>query len=193
MAGAQIRRFLILPKELDPDDGELTGTQKVRRRFIAERYTSVIEISTAQPARLRSRPRSPMKTAAKACSRRRCASSTCRPIRRPQRLPQREGRNRRHLACGRARLADLWRSESDLRRVVRHPQRRDTGAIIGPNGSGKTSMLNVAYTSFYHPQKGAIRWRGRARARMKPYEAAVTRHRANVSKRCAVQRHDDAR
>jgi long-chain acyl-CoA synthetase len=38
MAGAQIRRFLILPKELDADDGELTRTMKVRRGFIAERY-----------------------------------------------------------------------------------------------------------------------------------------------------------
>jgi long-chain acyl-CoA synthetase len=38
MAGAQIARFLILPKELDADDGELTRTQKVRRSFIAERY-----------------------------------------------------------------------------------------------------------------------------------------------------------
>jgi long-chain acyl-CoA synthetase len=38
MAGAQIRRFLILHKELDADDGELTRTQKVRRGFIAERY-----------------------------------------------------------------------------------------------------------------------------------------------------------
>jgi long-chain acyl-CoA synthetase len=36
--GAQIRRFLILHKELDADDGELTRTQKVRRGFIAERY-----------------------------------------------------------------------------------------------------------------------------------------------------------
>ena len=38
MAGAQIRRFLILHKELDADDGELTRTQKVRRSLIAERY-----------------------------------------------------------------------------------------------------------------------------------------------------------
>jgi long-chain acyl-CoA synthetase len=38
MAGAQIRRFLILHKELDADDGELTRTQKVRRGFIGERY-----------------------------------------------------------------------------------------------------------------------------------------------------------
>src|SRR5271166_1458659 len=43
MAGAQIRRFVILPKELDPDDGELTRTQKVRRGFVAERYASLIE------------------------------------------------------------------------------------------------------------------------------------------------------
>ena len=43
MAGAQIRRFLILPKELDADDGELTRTQKVRRGFIAERYAPLID------------------------------------------------------------------------------------------------------------------------------------------------------
>ncbi|WP_417687144.1 AMP-binding protein [Roseibium sp.] len=43
MAGAQIQRFLILHKELDADDGELTRTQKVRRSFIAERYAPLIE------------------------------------------------------------------------------------------------------------------------------------------------------
>jgi long-chain acyl-CoA synthetase len=42
MAGSQIRRFLILPKELDADDGELTRTQKVRRSFIGERYGALI-------------------------------------------------------------------------------------------------------------------------------------------------------
>lgn len=43
MAGAQIARFLILPKELDADDGELTRTQKVRRGFISERYAPLVE------------------------------------------------------------------------------------------------------------------------------------------------------
>ena len=43
MAGAQIRRFLILPKELDADDGELTRTQKVRRSFIADRYAPMVD------------------------------------------------------------------------------------------------------------------------------------------------------
>ena len=38
MAGAQIKRILILHKELDADDGELTRTQKVRRAFVADRY-----------------------------------------------------------------------------------------------------------------------------------------------------------
>ena len=42
MAGAQIRRFLVLHKELDADDGELTRTQKVRRGFVAERYAPLI-------------------------------------------------------------------------------------------------------------------------------------------------------
>jgi long-chain acyl-CoA synthetase len=42
MSGAQIRRFLILHKELDADDGELTRTQKVRRSFISERYEPLV-------------------------------------------------------------------------------------------------------------------------------------------------------
>ena len=44
-------------------------------------------------------------------------------------------------------------------------------SIIGPNGAGKTSMLNVI-NGFYHPQEGAITFRGTHRKRMRPYEAA---------------------
>ncbi|MBO6718720.1 MAG: AMP-binding protein [Rhizobiaceae bacterium] len=43
MAGAQIKRFLVLHKELDADDGELTRTQKVRRGFIGDRYGELID------------------------------------------------------------------------------------------------------------------------------------------------------
>jgi long-chain acyl-CoA synthetase len=43
LAPSQIRRFLILHKELDADDGELTRTRKVRRRIIAERYEALVE------------------------------------------------------------------------------------------------------------------------------------------------------
>ncbi|HLF93804.1 MAG TPA: AMP-binding protein [Planctomycetota bacterium] len=43
LRGAQIRKYLILHKELDPDDQEMTRTRKVRRRFIAEKYAPLIE------------------------------------------------------------------------------------------------------------------------------------------------------
>jgi long-chain acyl-CoA synthetase len=42
MSGARIKRFLILHKELDADDGELTRTRKVRRRFIANKYAPLV-------------------------------------------------------------------------------------------------------------------------------------------------------
>lgn len=43
LSGSQIRRFLILHKELDADDGELTRTRKVRRGYIAEKYRDLVE------------------------------------------------------------------------------------------------------------------------------------------------------
>jgi long-chain acyl-CoA synthetase len=43
LRGAQIRKFLILHKELDPDDEEITRTRKVRRRFIGEKYAALID------------------------------------------------------------------------------------------------------------------------------------------------------
>ena len=43
LASSQISRFVLLHKELDADDGELTRTRKVRRSFIAEKYGQIIE------------------------------------------------------------------------------------------------------------------------------------------------------
>jgi long-chain acyl-CoA synthetase len=43
LAESQIHRFLILHKELDPDDDELTRTRKVRRGFVAEKYAVLID------------------------------------------------------------------------------------------------------------------------------------------------------
>ncbi|MDB5749693.1 MAG: long-chain-fatty-acid--CoA ligase-like protein [Ramlibacter sp.] len=43
LAGSQVHRFLVLHKELDADDGELTRTDKVRRDFIAQRYQQLVE------------------------------------------------------------------------------------------------------------------------------------------------------
>jgi len=42
LSGSQIKRYMLLHKELDADDGELTRTRKVRRRIIAEKYAVLI-------------------------------------------------------------------------------------------------------------------------------------------------------
>jgi long-chain acyl-CoA synthetase len=42
-AAARIGRFLLLNKEFDADDNEITRTRKIRRRFVAERYAAVVE------------------------------------------------------------------------------------------------------------------------------------------------------
>jgi long-chain acyl-CoA synthetase len=43
MASSQIHRFLVLHKELDADDEELTRTRKVRRGFIGEKYSVLVD------------------------------------------------------------------------------------------------------------------------------------------------------
>ena len=42
-SASQIRRFIVLHKELDADDGELTRTRKVRRKFVSEKYSTLID------------------------------------------------------------------------------------------------------------------------------------------------------
>jgi len=42
LAGCQVHRFLVLHKELDADDGELTRTRKVRRKIIADKFEDLV-------------------------------------------------------------------------------------------------------------------------------------------------------
>jgi long-chain acyl-CoA synthetase len=43
LAGSQVSRFLVLHKELDADDGELTRTRKVRRGYIGDKYQALLD------------------------------------------------------------------------------------------------------------------------------------------------------
>ncbi|GAA6200849.1 AMP-binding protein [Aquicoccus sp. SU-CL01552] len=43
LSGCQVHRFVVLHKELDADDGEMTRTRKVRRRIVEEKYADIIE------------------------------------------------------------------------------------------------------------------------------------------------------
>jgi len=43
LAGTQIHRFIVLHKELDADDGEMTRTRKVKRGFINDKYQVLVD------------------------------------------------------------------------------------------------------------------------------------------------------
>jgi branched-chain amino acid transport system ATP-binding protein len=51
-------------------------------------------------------------------------------------------------------------------------RRGEIAAIIGPNGAGKTTLLNVI-SGFYHPSEGQIRFEGRDRTHLRPYDVAA--------------------
>ena len=59
-----------------------------------------------------------------------------------------------------------------LDRVSVEIGRGEIVAIIGPNGAGKTTLLNVI-SGFYHPSAGQIRFEGRDRTRLRPYDVAA--------------------
>ncbi|HWM77114.1 MAG TPA: ATP-binding cassette domain-containing protein, partial [Methylomirabilota bacterium] len=59
-----------------------------------------------------------------------------------------------------------------LDRVSLEIGRGEIVAIIGPNGAGKTTLLNVI-SGFYHPSAGQIRFEGRDRTRLRPYDVAA--------------------
>ncbi len=73
LCDSQVHRFLILHKELDPDDDELTRTRKVRRGFIAEKYGVLFDALYSGRLRSSSRPRSSSRTGAAARSAPTCA------------------------------------------------------------------------------------------------------------------------
>ncbi len=52
LAGCQIHRFLVLHKELDADDGEMTRTRKVRRAVIAEKFADLIDALYSDAAQI---------------------------------------------------------------------------------------------------------------------------------------------
>ncbi len=52
LRNAQIRRFLLLHKELDPDDQEITRSRKLRRGFIADKYAALVDALYAEQDRV---------------------------------------------------------------------------------------------------------------------------------------------
>ena len=189
MAASQIRRFLILHKELDADDGELTRTQKVRRSFIAERYAPLIKAlydgSKEMPRRhrgdVRGRPQGHDR--GRRAHRRHADLSLARRAAHAGGGRMKADVKPKPTTAGAAAIAagDVLLSLENvslsfggvraLRDVSFDIRKGEIRAIIGPNGAGKTSMLNVI-NGFYHPQDGVITFKGQRRHDMRPYIAA---------------------
>ena len=178
MAGAQIKRFLILHKELDADDGELTRTQKVRRGFIADRYGPLIK------ALYDGSTEADISTEVTFEDGRKGTISARVKIRdmKTEPVPAADGEGGMRAPSGsEVAVGDVLlsvenvslsfggvKAVSDVSFDIRKGEIR---AIIGPNGAGKTSMLNVI-NGFYTPQQGRITFKGETRAKMRPHDAA---------------------
>ena len=172
MAGAQIRRFLILPKELDADDGELTRTQKVRRGFIAERYAPLVDglYGGASEASISAEITYEDGRKGKLAGTARIVDMAPVPPRESRRA-RHERRRRRNPAFGRERLAVLRRRQGDLRRLVRHPQGRDP-RHHRPERRRQDLDAQRGQRLLSSAARARSPIAGRTRARMKPHEAA---------------------
>ena len=180
MAGAQIKRFLVLHKELDADDGELTRTMKMRRGLIAERYGALVKALYDGSKVADVATEVTFEDGRKGTLAARVAVRDVKTYPVP-REGDGEGRVRaptgNEIAAGEAILSvenvslafGGVKAITDVSFDIRKGEIR---AIIGPNGAGKTSMLNVI-NGFYTPQQGRITFKGATRTKMRPHEAAL--------------------
>jgi ABC-type multidrug transport system fused ATPase/permease subunit len=175
LAGSQVSRFLVLHKELDADDGELTRTNKVRRGFIADKYQPLVDalyggkteqfIETSRE--VRGRPHGSVSATLKISDA--ADLCTCEGGRVMTKkigdaaVRRRHPRRQEHLA-GFGGVKAL----SDISFNVREHEIR---AIIGPNGAGKSSMLNCI-NGVYQPQQGSITFRGQTFKHMNSHQVA---------------------
>ncbi len=176
MAQAQIARFLILPKELDADDGELTRTQKVRRGFIAERYASLVralydgsrETTIAIEVTFEDGRKGELlgRVMVREAPRFRAGDGGEGGV-----SDAGAGRAPGEAVLSVENVSLSFGGVKAIRDVSFDIRKGEVLAIIGPNGAGKTSMLNCI-NGFYQPQEGHITYKGERRARMRPYEAA---------------------
>ncbi len=178
MAGAQIKRFLILHKELDADDGELTRTQKVRRGFIADRYAPLVKAlyDGSKEAAISTEVTFEDGRKGTINARVKIRDMKTEPVRRADGESGMRAPSGPDVAVGDVLLSvenvslsfGGVNAVSDVSFDIRKGEIR---AIIGPNGAGKTSMLNII-NGFYQPQHGRITFKGETRSKMRPHDAA---------------------
>ncbi len=180
MAKAQVHRFLILHKELDADDGELTRTPEGAPRLhrgslrpvVKALYDGSKEADISTEVTFEDGRKGVISARVKVMDavsfRLRPAAgrrvSGARMVQNPTLSP---GDTMLKVENVSLRFGGV---KANHRCLVRYQEGRDP-RDHRPNGAGKTSMLNVI-NGFYHPQDGTITYKGATRAKMKPYVAA---------------------
>ncbi len=178
-------RFLVLHKELDPDDDELTRTRKVRRKFVAEKYAVLVDAlyagrteqfietqvkfedgrkgSISATLQLADARTYPARRAARRLTRHPQAHPTTATMTNPKKIGDviLDVRNISLRFGGVKALTDI---SFDVRE-------HEIRSIIGPNGAGKSSMLNCI-NGVYAPQEGSITFRGRTFSHMNSRQVA---------------------
>jgi hypothetical protein len=169
VADSQIHRFLILHKELDPDDDELTRTRKVRRNFVAEEIRGADRRAVWRQDVPVHRDRGQVRGWPHRQGGRRSQDH------RRQDLPtDEEGSMSGERSATSSSTCRTFPCASAASRRCRHflqcPE-HEIRAIIGPNGAGKSSMLNVI-NGVYHPQEGDHHFPRRGARTWIPHQAA---------------------
>jgi ABC-type glutathione transport system ATPase component len=154
LAGSQISRFLVLHKELDADDGEMTRTRKVKRGYISEKYQVLVDALYGGKAEQF------IETAVKfEDGRSGSVSATLKIVdaKTPARHEEgsrdhgRQEDRRRHPR--RQNISLRFGGVKALTDISFDVREHEIRAIIGPNGAGKSSMLNCI-NGVYTPQEG---------------------------------------
>ena len=184
LSHCQVHRFLVLHKELDADDGEMTRTRKVRRNVVSDKFGDLVTALYDGSHEIHTTTEVTYEDGRKGSHQRDAGD------------PRRGGGPHRHGKGGggmNEMATDSFTTEDgrtiggvvmemknitlrfggvvaikDISFDIREGEIR---AIIGPNGAGKSSMLNVI-SGFYHPQEGEVWYKGERRPPMKPYQVA---------------------
>ena len=199
MAGAQIKRFLILHKELDPDDGEITRTLKVRRGFVAERYAPLINALYDGSKEADISTEVTFEDGRKGVTQ--CAREDPRHEDGAGCRQHGEGGMRApggpDVAVGDILLAveDVSLSFGGVKAVSNVSfdiRKGEIRAIIGPNGAGK-DVDAQRHQWLLSPATGPHHVQGQSACQDAPARGGDRRHRTHVPERGAVSRHDCAR
>ena len=199
LSGCQVHRFLVLHKELDADDGELTRTRKVRRRIIEDKFADLIDALYGGKSSIYTETevtyedgRKGAISATLVISRRRRGAGAAQDGGgmneiNPEGYTTADGRKIGGVLMEMQNITLRFGGVAAINDITFDIREGEIRAIIGPNGAGKSSMLNVI-SGFYVPQEGEVWFRGEKRPQMRPYQVAASGHRPDLPEHRAVRR-----